>query len=443
MLNFVGMDDEEYSGYVDDGESAADIADSYSVTERRGHSVLGRLVRHGRVWFVKSYDSGADMAEAELRIRKEYELLIRLNHPGVVRAGWVEKIPEAGFCLTMEYVEGETLDRFLHHATRAERRQISLSLLKAMAYIHSEGICHLDLKPQNIMVVGHGDAVSAKIVDFGMSVWGGNALFRPGGGTRSYGSPEQFGSDYQPSPRSDVYSLGLLLKQIDGGASIRWVARIAAVRDPDSRPADAGALLALVRKSRRRYICLIAGWATIALAVGVAVILPLTTSEREPEVVTPEAAPDDSAVSKPQGDAVVVAPEEAPGGNVESEPRPGSNIAVPEIQPVTSEPPKAPVEKKRDCKEEYDRLVDKWLVELEHRFVNMKNVAGREDLPINERRKLYKAMKDSAWKDTARFFMPFRKKLSDEDAKCLPFTFGTILEPRFEDVKERIEAISL
>lgn len=418
---FAMMNDNEFSefGFVD--SDASDCFDGYTETMRHGHSVLGRLVRHGRVWFVKSYDLGGDLTEAEMRLRKEYELLIRLNHPGVVRAGWVEHIPDAGFCLAMEYVEGVTLDSFLVSATKGECRLISESLLKTMAYIHSQGISHLDLKPQNIMVVGRGETLGVKIVDFGMSAWGGNVLFRSGGGTRSYGAPEQFDDGYRPSHRSDVYSLGLLLQQIDGGWGYRSVARRAIRVSPDERPEDAGELLALVRRSRRYCRGLIIGLAIAAVAF-IATIGIKQMRFSEPKIKSVDAEQN------------IVVPEE-PEGRVDT-------VIMPEVAPQKeSHSPKVVEAKEDNIEDEYDLLVEQWLKEMNRRSDQMQAVASREEMSVAQRKKLIEQMNDTLLEDTYNFFQPYRARFAPDGKVVLPNAMGTIYEPRFQTVRRRMAEV--
>lgn len=417
------MEGNEFSEYMTEGPEAADFADGYTAIGRHGHSVLGRLIRHGRVWFVKSYDFGGDVTEADMRLRKEYELLLRLNHQGIVRVGWIERIPDAGLCLTMEFVDGETLDGFLEHASRAERRAVSDSLLKAMAYVHSEGVCHLDLKPQNIMVVGRGESLGVKIIDFGMSAWGGNVLFRHGGGTRSFGAPEQFEADYRPTPRSDVYSLGQLLRVIDGGYEFKKASRVAIRREPDDRPADAGALLALVRRSRRRRV-----YPAIASVVAIAAVsggLWYGLNSEEPATVgtTVDEGPVTSGV------------EEVSVAIADSGMR--ADTVVRSAPQIDKEQPKGETE----TKDEYDLLVDQWLMEMEWRADRMTAVATREDLSVDERKKLIEQMNDTLIEDTYNFFQPYREKQSSGRKNVLPISCGSIYEPRFQAVRRQMADI--
>lgn len=124
-----------------DSVAALESVDRYVETARHGHSVIGRVTRHGVVWFAKWLDeSHRDLAESRLRLRKEYQILLRVNHPGVVRAAGLEENPQTGLALMMELAEGEMLGDFLQHATRAQRSAAAMRLLVGAAYIHQKGV---------------------------------------------------------------------------------------------------------------------------------------------------------------------------------------------------------------------------------------------------------------------------------------------------------------
>ena len=55
--------------------------------------------------------------------------------------------------------------------------------------MHSKGVCHLDLKPENVMVSGHGDGPVVKIIDFGMADCAGEAMFKSVGGNAATARP--------------------------------------------------------------------------------------------------------------------------------------------------------------------------------------------------------------------------------------------------------------
>lgn len=226
---------------------------NYTELGRHGYCILGRLTRHGIVWFVKSLDeSHRNLTECVARLRKEYEIMLRLNHPGIARAVWFDNDSVIGPAILMELIEGETLDRFTARADKTSRRNVVIKLLEAMAYMHAQGVCHHDLKPENIMICRHGADTSIKIIDFGMSDYRGSAVLKVIGGNRRYGAPEQFADGYRSDARADVWSLGALIAEMNPGLTLRLVARKAMTGRCDRRPADAGQLLRLFRLIRSR-----------------------------------------------------------------------------------------------------------------------------------------------------------------------------------------------
>lgn len=248
--------------------------DRYAETGRHGRSVVGRVTRHGVVWFAKWLDeSHRGLAECRLRLRKEYQIMLRLNHPGIVRVAAMEDTVHTGPVILMELVEGETLGEFAGRATRRELSAAAVRLLQAAAYMHSKGVCHLDLKPENVMVSGHGDGPVVKIIDFGMADCAGEAMFKSVGGNRRYGAPEQFEAGYRCDPRADVWSLGKMMAWMRPGWSLRVAARKAMTADCARRPADAGVLLGIAARARRR-VALMALGVAVAVTGVVALLVP-------------------------------------------------------------------------------------------------------------------------------------------------------------------------
>ncbi len=272
-----------------DDAAAMAAADRCTETGRHGRSVVGRVTRHGVVWFAKWLDeSHRGLAECRLRLRKEYQIMLRLNHPGIVRVAAMEDTVHTGPVILMELVEGETLGEFAGRATRRERSAAAVRLLQAAAYMHSKGVCHLDLKPENVMVSGHGDGPVVKIIDFGMADCAGEAMFKSVGGNRRYGAPEQFEAGYRCDPRADVWSLGKMMAWMRPGWALRVAARKAMTADCARRPADAGVLLGIAARARRRVALMALG---VAVAVtGMVALLVTRDAERDGEGMAISAA---------------------------------------------------------------------------------------------------------------------------------------------------------
>jgi serine/threonine-protein kinase len=117
--------------------------------------------------------------------------------------------------LVMEYVDGGTLADRLERGPvlGAEAAAIAGDLLGALAAIHAAGILHRDIKPANVLLSSDG---RARVTDFGIAQPEGSTRLTETGhlvGTLRYLAPEVI--DGQPaSPRSDLYALGVLLRDL-------------------------------------------------------------------------------------------------------------------------------------------------------------------------------------------------------------------------------------
>jgi serine/threonine protein kinase len=196
-----------------------------------------------------------DTAEDEtdrLRFTAEARTLARLSHPGLVMlldAGINEERP----FLVLELVEGQTLDQECGGRRLDPDRvaRIGRELAAALAYAHSAGVIHRDVKPGNVLLGRDG---RIKLADFGIARLIGETVrhTRTGQaiGTAAYLSPEQVrGEDVTEA--TDVYSLGLLLlealtgeRAYPGTPTEAALARLSRQPEvPDSLPADWVSLL--------------------------------------------------------------------------------------------------------------------------------------------------------------------------------------------------------
>jgi len=158
------------------------------------------------------------------RFRREALILSKLNHPNIVQLYDFWDRPE-GLFLIMEYVNGISLDRYIHRVVRGPlpvklATELFLQVLDAFEYAHQQGVIHRDIKPSNILIRNDN---FVKILDFGIArILAGDdtqsekqkELTRTGTtlGTVAYMSPEQIKAK-SPSDidhRSDIYSLGLV-----------------------------------------------------------------------------------------------------------------------------------------------------------------------------------------------------------------------------------------
>jgi len=156
------------------------------------------------------------LAKLRQQFQQEATVLARLNHPHLVRVtDFFEELGNA--YLVMDFVEGESLaERITQRGSLPETQVLAWAeqLLSAVAYCHSQGIIHRDIKPQNVVIRPDGQAV---LVDFGLvKLWDpGDPRTKTvmrGLGTPEYAPPEQYEADTEHTdPRSDIYSVGATL----------------------------------------------------------------------------------------------------------------------------------------------------------------------------------------------------------------------------------------
>lgn len=176
--------------------------------------------------------SNVDEASFKKRFFREASILSKLQHPNIVTVFDYGAIDGPGdrYFMAMEFLEGQTLLRRIHEQgslaprdTIRYAKQIALGLREA----HAAGIVHRDLKPANVMLVASRKALReseselVKVLDFGIVKVVGEEddpleeLTQEGSfiGSPKYMAPEQIRRGATVDPRTDVYSLGIILYQ--------------------------------------------------------------------------------------------------------------------------------------------------------------------------------------------------------------------------------------
>jgi eukaryotic-like serine/threonine-protein kinase len=152
------------------------------------------------------------------RFQREAAIGERLNHPNVMRV-FADK-DRSRIYMVMEWCDGRLLRRILEEGRIPRERAIRIAkgILKALEYIHANGVVHRDLKPENIMV---DDEDNIKLIDFGIAGDTASrrltyANFTATLGTPDYISPEQV-KGKRGDGRSDIYSMGVILYEMLSG----------------------------------------------------------------------------------------------------------------------------------------------------------------------------------------------------------------------------------
>ena len=159
--------------------------------------------------------SGNDLIDARARFLREAEMAGRLQHPDIVSIIDAGEVDGLAF-IAMELVEGTDLSEFTHPDRLLPLEQlipIMARVAAALAYAHTRGVTHRDIKPGNIMVDLNRDVV--KVMDFGVARVADAARTRTGVvlGTPTFMSPEQLAGQ-NIDGRSDLYSLGVTFFQL-------------------------------------------------------------------------------------------------------------------------------------------------------------------------------------------------------------------------------------
>jgi alpha-tubulin suppressor-like RCC1 family protein len=192
------------------------------------YEILGELGRGGSAVVYRAVDRGLgrDVAikvvhprplspddDAVARLAREARTVAQLQHPNIVTVFAVRRLASGGLALVMQLVPGRTLKAIVQQdgpfsADRCQR--VLRDVASALAYAHSRGVVHRDVKPENIFV--DEQSSRALLSDFGIARsddYESMTLTGTAIGTPFYMSPEQI-EGTAVDGRSDLYSLGLV-----------------------------------------------------------------------------------------------------------------------------------------------------------------------------------------------------------------------------------------
>jgi eukaryotic-like serine/threonine-protein kinase len=200
------------------------IAGRYEVEELVGHGGMSSVYKARDSLLERNvalkilheqYTSDEDFVE---RFKREARAVAQLQHPNIVTVIDRGEAEDRQF-IVFEYIDGENLKELVVRKGRLEVREaleIAIEVARGLAFAHSQGIVHRDVKPQNVLLNGDG---RAKVTDFGIArsldvdgmTQTGTVL-----GTSNYIAPEQASGQPVDTP-SDVYALGVVVYEMLAG----------------------------------------------------------------------------------------------------------------------------------------------------------------------------------------------------------------------------------
>ena len=146
-------------------------------------------------------------------IKREIDILRSLDHPNIVK--YFETYEDECYLhIVMEYIAGDNLFRVLTDQkgfkfTERTISKIMTCLLKAVLFLHHNGIIHRDIKPENIVFVEPNNFNALKLIDFGLSIQQNAKKDNRRVGTPYYMAPEMVRGNFNYA--SDVWSIGVIL----------------------------------------------------------------------------------------------------------------------------------------------------------------------------------------------------------------------------------------
>jgi len=199
------------------GPVNARVAGRYQLVREIGAGGMGRVfqaldMETGTTVAAKMLMAGDEVSlDALIRFQTEGAVLSALKHPNIVQV-YSTHLEDHISCIIMEFLEGRSLGQILRaeRLSLARTKHLMQQVATALAFAHSRGVVHRDVKPDNIMIVGNDHV---KVTDFGIArvLQEGNtlrALTVTGAsmGTPLYMAPEQI-EGQRVDGRTDIYAV--------------------------------------------------------------------------------------------------------------------------------------------------------------------------------------------------------------------------------------------
>lgn len=193
----------------------------YRVLELLGEGGMGQVhlaeqVALGRNVAVKQIRSSQSSDLVQREFLKEASVTGKLEHPNIVPIYEVGQTHQGNLFYSMKNIQGSSWSTVIDECSLLENLEILLNVSDAVAFAHSQGVIHRDLKPDNIMIGGFGEVL---VLDWGLAVIldQSTSVSTSVSGTPAYMPPEMVNTPEQVSRMSDIYLLGAILYRILAG----------------------------------------------------------------------------------------------------------------------------------------------------------------------------------------------------------------------------------
>src|SRR5580765_952289 len=192
---------------------------------------MGRVVRASHLYLQQPVaikillPAMAESQSTVARFLREAQATVKLRSEHIARVMDVGTLEDGTPFMVMEYLEGHDLNQILRaHGPQMPQAVVDLMLqaCEGISEAHALGIIHRDIKPSNFFITRRPDgSMLLKILDFGISktpigydeLTGTQTVI----GTPSYMAPEQMKSGKSADPRSDIWSIGVVMYQLVTG----------------------------------------------------------------------------------------------------------------------------------------------------------------------------------------------------------------------------------
>ena len=211
--NFTNPININYKTFIK-GKNYSDLLNEYDILEHLGAGALGvvQKVRHKASKQIRAMKTIKKNTIYEEKNLKEIENLMLLDHPNILKL-YEYYYDKKNLYIITDFCEGGELfdkikDRNGYFSER-DAATIIKAVLQAIAYCHSIGLVHRDLKPEHILLEGN-DLDHIKIIDFGSSnLINQNQKLKERLGTAYYIAPEVLKKNYDE--KCDLWSIGVIM----------------------------------------------------------------------------------------------------------------------------------------------------------------------------------------------------------------------------------------